>query len=430
VIQGPIIPTASEAARRIAAGSLTCEAYARACLDRIAEREPVVQAFAALDAAAALRAARALDAAPSRGPLNGIPFAVKDVIDTADLPTAMGSPIWKGHQPRADAASVALARGAGGLMLGKTVTAELAYVTPGPTTNPHNSGHTPGGSSSGSAAAVAAGMVPLAIGTQTGGSVLRPASFCGVVGFKPSYGAIPRAGMKLMADSLDTIGLMTRTVEDAALFFAVLSGDPPELLPDLPAAPRIGLCRTHLWDLAEPSAREAVEGAACRLEAAGAVLREITLPPSLAALTEARVTINDHEIGRSLSHEWAHHRKSLSARLARTVETGRAISRAAYVAALDAAESARSCFPEAMAGCDALLVLGASGEAPEGLGSTGDSRFQGLWTLLHGPAIGLPTHRGPQDLPVGIQLVAPRHADRHLLAVAHWVMARLGSPSA
>jgi amidase len=424
----PAIPTASEATRRIATGSLTAEAYTRACLDCIAAREPVVQAFAALDADAALRTARALDSAPSRGPLHGIPFAVKDVIDTTDLPTAMGSPIWQGYRPRADAASVALTLAAGGVMLGKTVTAELAYVAPGPTTNPHHSAHTPGGSSSGSAAAVAAGMVPLAIGTQTGGSVLRPASFCGVVGFKPSYGAIPRAGMKLMADSLDTIGLMTRTVEDAALFFAVLSGDSPEPVPDLPAAPRIGLCRTHLWDLAEPSSHEAVEDAARRLEAGGAVLREVRLPAAFAALTETRVTINDHEIGRSLAHEWAYHRESLSPRLAKAVETGRAIPRSAYVAAMEAAESARARFPQAMAGCDAFLVLGASGEAPEGLGSTGDSRFQGLWTLLHGPAIGLPTHRGPRGLPVGIQLVAPPHADRHLLAVAHWAMARLGSP--
>ncbi|MFC0388502.1 amidase [Muricoccus vinaceus] len=424
-----MIPTATEAARRIADGDLTAEAYLRACLDHVAAREPAVRAFAAIDTGATLRSARGLDAGPARGPLHGIPFAVKDVIDTADLPTGMGSSIWNGHRPRVDAACVALSRAAGGVMLGKTVTAELAYVSPGATTNPHDAAHTPGGSSSGSAAAVAAGMVPLALGTQTGGSVLRPASFCGVVGLKPSFGAIPRPGMKLMADSLDTIGLMARTVEDAALFLAVLTADPPEPLPDIPA-PRIGLCRTALWELAQPAAREAVEDAARRLEAAGATLRDVSLPPDFAGLTEARVTINDHEIARALADEWTNHREGLSERLAATVEKGRAIPRTAYAAAQGAAEFARARFPDAMAGCDALLTLGAAGEAPEGLASTGDSRFQGLWTLLHGPAIGLPTHRGPKGLPVGVQLVAPRHADRRLLAVARWAMDRLGSPFA
>jgi amidase len=424
-----MIPTATEAVSRIATGELSAEGYLRACLDRISEREPVIRAFAAIDPDAALRTARALDTGPRRGPLHGIPFAVKDVVDTAGLPTEMGSPIWRGYRPRADAASVALARAAGGVMLGKTVTAELAYVAPGPTTNPHAPAHTPGGSSSGSAAAVAAGMVPLALGTQTGASVLRPASFCGVVGLKPSYGVIPRAGMKLMADSLDTIGLVARTVEDVALFLAVLTADASEPLPEV-AAPRIGLCRTHLWDLAEPVAREAVEDAARRLEAVGATLRDVALPSDFAGLTEARVTINDHEIARALADEWEHHRDGLSERLATTVVKGRAMSRAAYAAAQEDAAAARARFPEAMQGCDALLVFGAAGEAPEGLALTGDSRFQGLWTLLHGPAIGLPTHRGPRGLPLGIQLVAPRHRDRHLLAVARWTMDRLGSPFA
>ena len=415
-------PTATEALRRIAAGTLTPGAYWQACRELVAAREPLVRAFVTLAPEVAPEVAQ--EAAP--GPLWGIPFAVKDVIDTAELPTQMGSPIWQGHRPRADAACVALARAAGAVLLGKTVTAELAYVTPGATTNPHDPAHTPGGSSSGSAAAVAAGMVPLALGTQTGGSVLRPASFCGVVGFKPSYGAIPRAGMKLMADSLDTIGLMARSVEDAALFHAVLSGDAPAPLLAI-AAPRIGLCRTHLWEMAEPEARAAVEDAAARLEAAGATIRDVDLPPAFAALTEARVTINDHEVARSLSDEWRRQREGLSPRLAAAVRHGLAIPRADYAAATQAAAEARAAFPAAMQGCDALLVLGAAGEAPPGLASTGDSRFQGLWTLLHGPAIGLPTHRGPRGLPVGIQLVAPQHRDGALLAVAQWVFDRLGS---
>jgi amidase len=416
----------TEAAARIASGGLTAAALAEACLARIEALEGTVRAFAALDAGATRAAARAADAAASRGPLHGVPFAVKDVIDTADLPTAMGSPIWAGHRPRADAACVALARAAGGILLGKTVTAEMAYVTPGATTNPHHAGHTPGGSSSGSAAAVAAGMVPLALGTQTGGSVLRPAFFCGVVGFKPSFGAIPRAGMKLMADSLDTIGLFARGVEDAAAFAAVLAGEPPAPLPALDAPPRLALCRTHLWDDAAAEGREAVLDAAARLRLAGVEVREMVLPLDLSALMAARNTINDYEIARALAHEWTWHRDALSPRLAQAIQAGWGIPLAAYRQAQRLAETARLSFAAAMDGLDALLVPGAAGEAPAGLGHTGDSRFQGLWTLLHGPAIGLPTHRGPRGLPVGVQLVAPRHADATLLAAAAWAMRRLG----
>lgn len=338
------------------------------------------------------------------------------MLDTADLPTAMGSPIWAGHRPRADAAVVAMMRAAGGVLLGKTVTAELAYVQPGPTTNPHDAAHTPGGSSSGSAAPVAAGMVPLALGTQTGGSILRPASFCGVVGFKPSFGVVPRFGLRLMSDSLDTIGVFARDVADVALWLGLFGVEARSL----DAPPRIAVCRMPLWAEADPAARAAVEQAAARLADAGAVVRELALPERFADFTATRVVINDVEIARSLAHEWRVARDRLSPRLAAAVEKGLGIGAAAYRQALGAAQAARAEIPALLRDVGALLVLGAAGEAPEGLGHTGDSRFRGLWTLLHGTAIGLPVSRGPRGLPVGVQLVAPQRQDARLLAVAAW----------
>src|SRR5207302_10646334 len=258
----PLSLSVRDAAQEIAAGRLTAEALASACLDRIAAREAVVGAWHYLDRDAALAAARQRDAEPPRGPLHGIPIAVKDLIDTADMPTGYGSPIYEGHRPAADAACVALARAAGAVALGKTVTTEFACFTAGKTANPHNPAHTPGGSSSGSAAAVGDGMVPLALGTQTAGSIIRPAAFCGVVGYKPSFGLIPRAGVKPLADSLDTIGTMAKNVADAAFFASILGGRPAlrhVAMPD--AAPRFGLYRTPMWAEAEPSTVAALDHA-------------------------------------------------------------------------------------------------------------------------------------------------------------------------
>src|SRR6266481_4890564 len=236
----PLSLSARAAAQEIAAGRLSAEALTAACLDRIAAREKVVGAWHHLDREAALEAARRCDASPPSGPLHGVPIAVKDLIDTADMPTGYGSAIYEGHRPAADAACVALARAAGAIVLGKTVTTEFACFTPGRTANPQNPAHTPGGSSSGSAAAVAAGMVPLAFGTQTAGSIIRPAAYCGVVGFKPSFGVIPRAGVKPLADSLDTIGTMARNVADAAFLAGILGGRPRLREVAMPAAPRFG----------------------------------------------------------------------------------------------------------------------------------------------------------------------------------------------
>ena len=419
--------SATDLGHRIARGEVTVEAVVRACLERIAERDGAVQAWAFLDPDLALDQARRLDRAATRGPLHGIPIGVKDVLDTAEMPTGMGSPIYKGHRPPADASCVALVRSAGAVILGKTVTAEFAGVTPGPTVNPLDPGRTPGGSSSGSAAALADLMVPVAFGTQTGGSILRPASFCGVVGFKPSYNAINRAGLKFAAESLDTIGLMARELDDIALFRAVLLGEPPAPLAAPAVPPRVGLCRTPLWRTAGPATVEAVEDAADRLGRAGAAVREVVLPAAFEGLSAARETINNVERARALAYEWANHRAAISAALADGIAKGLATPPAAYAEALALAARCRSALAAAFAGVDVLLAPCVPGEAPAGLAWTGDTRLQAFWTLLHVPTVSLPTHRGPAGLPVAVQVIGPAGGDARLLAAARWMWATLGS---
>jgi Asp-tRNA(Asn)/Glu-tRNA(Gln) amidotransferase A subunit family amidase len=420
--------SACEIVRAITDGEATCEAVVRDCLERIDAREKDVHAWANLDPELALRQARELDRARSRGPLHGVPIGVKDIIDTADLPTEMGSPIYRGHQPKIDAACVALTRAAGAVILGKTVTCEFAGMTPGATTNPHDFAHTPGGSSSGSGAAVADFMVPAAFGTQTGGSVIRPASHCGVFGFKPTFGAFSRKGVYPAAESLDTIGLIARSLDDLELLSAVLELRAPAPLAPLDRPPRIGLCRTPLWSTAQPETVAAIEDAAARLGRAGARVREIVLPEEFAGLRNAaRETINNYERAAAMGHEWSHHSERISERLRKRIEIGRAMPHAEYVAALQSGERCRARLAEVFAESDVLLAPCVNGEAPRGLAETGDPGFQAIWTILHTPALTLPTHRGPNGLPVGIQLVAARYADRHLFACAHWVWQQLGT---
>jgi Asp-tRNA(Asn)/Glu-tRNA(Gln) amidotransferase A subunit family amidase len=419
--------SAAEIARRIAAREITAEAVVADCLARIAEREPVVHAFAHVDPALALRQARDLDRGPIRGALHGVPVGIKDVIDTADQPTQMGSPIYGDHRPACDAACVALLRAAGAVILGKTVTAEFAGMTAGPTTNPHNPAHTPGGSSSGSAAAVADLMIPAALGTQTGGSVLRPAAYCGVIGYKPTFGAFNRAGLKFAAESLDTIGLMARSLDDIELVSSVLLGGKLGAPVALGAAPTIGLCRTPLWDTAAPETRHAVEDAAARLAKAGAGLREVVLPEDFAGLKNAaRETINNYERSKSMAAEWASHRDLISPKLARCIALGMEMPHEEYLGAVALGERCRARLPAIFEGFDLLLAPCVQGEAPVGLASTGDPGFQAIWTILHVPTLSLPTHSGPRGLPVGIQLIARRHDDQRLLASARWVWERLG----
>ncbi len=420
--------SATEIVARIASGAISAEEVVAACLERITAREGVVHAFAHIDGELALEAARALDRGPRRGVLHGVPIGIKDVIDTADQPTQMGSPIYQDYRPACDAACVALLRAAGAVILGKTVTCEFAGMTAGPTTNPHDPAHTPGGSSSGSGAAVADFMLPVALGTQTGGSVLRPAAYCGVIGYKPTFGAFNRAGLKFAAESLDTIGLMARTVDDIALVTAALIGGEQRSAATLGAAPKIGLCRTPLWDTAQPETQHAVEDAAARLQKAGAAVREVALPKEFAGLkTAARETINSYERSKSMAAEWASHADAISPKLSRCIRLGMEMPHADYLAALALGESCRARLPEIFEGFDVLLAPCVQGEAPLGLETTGDPGFQAIWTILHVPAITLPTHRGPHGLPVGIQLVARRCDDQRLFACAKWVLERLGS---
>ena len=418
---------AAETARAIAEGRITAEEAVASCLARIAGREAVVKAWAWLDPDHALAEARARDAAARPlGPLHGVPVGIKDIFDTADMPTQMGSPIYQGHRPAADAATVAILRAAGAVILGKTVTAEFAGTHPGATTNPHDAARTPGGSSQGSAAGVADFMVPVALGTQTGGSVLRPSSFCGIVGFKPSFGTFNRAGIKSAAESLDTIGLHARALEDVALLRDVLTGREPGGIAALARPPRIGICRTPLWHLAEPETVAAVDGAAAAARAAGAAVDEVTLPAAFDALADARRAINDYERARAMAHEWRTDRDRLSPAMRATVAGGLAIPYAEYRAALARTRDCRHLLDWLFDQWDALLAPAVNGEAPPGLDHAGDPAFQALWTMLHVPAIALPTHRGPNAMPVGIQLVARRGEDDLLLSVAAWVWARFG----
>ena len=308
--------SASDAARRLQRRELSAQALLRDCLARIEARESEVRAFVCLDAEAALAQARALDAGAVRGPLHGLPLAVKDIFDTHDLPTEMGSPIFAGHRPRVDAAAVALCREAGALVIGKTVTTEFANMTAGVTRNPFNPAHSPGGSSSGSAAAVADAMVPLALGTQTAGSIIRPAAFCGIVGIKPSFGRVPRAGVKPNADSMDTVGGFGRTVADAALLASVLAGDarlrtqaPPETL-------RIGLVQGPDWHQAEEDVIACWERAVRALTPQAARCEDAPLPPDFADVAAVQATIQAAETAQALAFEHRHHRAQLSEALA------------------------------------------------------------------------------------------------------------------
>jgi len=415
----PLSLSARTAAQDIAAGRLTSEALVAACLDRIAAREPTVGAWHYLDPEAALAAARQRDASPPSGPLHGIPIAVKDLIDTFDMPTGYGSVIYEGHRPAADAACVALARAAGAVVLGKTVTTEFACFTAGKTANPKNPAHTPGGSSSGSAAAVADGMAPLGFGTQTAGSVIRPAAFCGCIGYKPSFGTIPRAGVKMLCDSLDTIGVMARSVDDAAFFTGVLAERPAlRNLAMPPAPPRIGIYRTPVWGEAEPSAVAAMDHARASLEKAGAWTAEIVVPAEHQGLTAAEETVMGFELVRSLAHERIRHSAELSPRLAQQLDQGMTVGAAEYDAAVAETAMARAKLDGFFGPCDAMLVPAAPGEAPQGLGYTGNPVFNRMWTLLGTPCITLPAIWGESGLPTGVQLVGRIGDDTRLLAAA------------
>ena len=416
--------TAAEAAQAIARGAMSSIELTQACLDRIHAREAAIGAWTHLDDEAALAQARDRDQRSVQGPLHGVPVGIKDLIDTYDMPTAYGSPIYAGHQSVGDAACVELLRAAGAVILGKTVTTEFAMYTPGKTANPHNPGHTPGGSSSGSAAAVADAMAPLALGTQTAGSIIRPASFCGVVGYKPTHGQFPVAGIKALSQTLDTLGGFARSVVDLALLRAAMLGTPTTLEP-LAEPPRIGVYRTPQWAEATPDTQRALETAAQQLAADGAEVRNVEMPSEYADLVAAQEAIQGFEGVRCCAYELQHHREQLSSRLLELMEAGRQTSYATYADALALTERCRRHLDTVFNTYDALLAPSAPGEAPAGLSATGNPLFNRMWTLLHTPTVNLPGYVGANDLPVGVQVIGPIGADDRLLALANWMHARL-----
>ena len=418
--------TAVDAARRIENGSLTADALVRAYLDRIAEREAAVGAWQHLDPQQAIAAAQALDRGPRRGALHGIPIGVKDIMDTGDMPTTYGSRVYEGHRPKADAACVALARAAGGLVLGKTVTTEFAAGAPGKTRHPHNAAHTPGGSSSGSAAGVADRMIPLGFGTQTAGSIIRPSSFCGVVGYKPSFGTIAISGTKTLAESFDTIGGIANSVADVALFVGALAGRPGLVPRDSHPRPRIGFFRTAQWERAEPACRRVMEDAARTLSRAGATVSDRAPFPPLDRVADVHLTHMNYEMARNLAWERTRHWDLLAPRSVETLTTAVQITAEQYDEARRRTFEARARAGELFGEFDALLVPAAPGEAPARLDMTGDPLFNRTWTSLHSPCVTVPAGRGDAGLPIGVQLVGRLWDDARLLAVAQFAEQAFG----
>lgn len=403
---------------QIVAGTISSAEVARHVAARIEALEPAVGAWHFYDAARLQAEARRLDGLADRGPLHGVPVAIKDVIDTVDMPTGYGSALYEGFRPASDASCVALLRQAGALIVGKTVSTEFAFKGPGKTRHPFDPGRTPGGSSSGSAAAVAAGMVPFALGTQTSGSTIRPAAFCGIVGYKPSFGLIDRTGIKVLADSLDTIGLFARTVGDIAMVAALLSGRPSMAREAALAAPRLAVFRTPFWDLADADAQDAFEESLRKLARGGARLEAIEDPGDFAALLSAHETIMQWEVPRALAYERLAGSHALQPATREGIAPLASLTAEAYDAACALAAAQALRWARALDGFDALVTLPARGEAPEGLASTGDPIFNRGWTQLRLPCVTVPAGHGASGLPLGLQLVGAPGADCLLLAAA------------
>ena len=434
---------ALDARERLAGGAATAVELAAACLRRIADRDDAVQAWAFLDERHALAQAEAVDAyrrtgAPI-GSLHGLPVGIKDIIDTRDLPTENGNALDRGRRPTDDAWLVARLRAAGAVILGKTVTTECAYLAPAKTRNPHDPERSPGGSSSGSAAAVASGMVPLAVGTQTGGSVIRPASFCGVVGFKPTFGLVPRTGVLRTSQHLDTVGTFARTIEDAAVLADAIAGQdhadpdtvpmaPPRLLDialsEPPVSPQLAYVKTPAWSGIEP---DCAEGFAELVEALGDRCDEVELPAVFAEGATAHRRIMLAEIAHNLRHYYDRGADRLAGETRAAVEEGRAISAAEYLSSLDWRNPLYAGVEEIFERYDAIFTPAAPGEAPAGLRSTGSSAFNVLWSLLGVPAVSLPLLSGRNGLPIGVQLVGRRGNDGRLLRTARWLARTLAS---
>jgi Asp-tRNA(Asn)/Glu-tRNA(Gln) amidotransferase A subunit family amidase len=438
--------TALDARDGMARGAFRAAEYVEACLARVDAREAEVGAFAFLDKEIARANAKACDGyratGRSLGSLHGLPVAVKDIIDTADMPTENGTPIDAGRKPKKDAVVGQMLRRAGAVVMGKTVTTELASMHPRGTRNPHHAEHTPGGSSSGSAAAVAAGMAPLALGTQTNGSVIRPASYCGIVGFKPSFGLIPRTGVLLQCRPLDTVGVFARTVADAAVLADALAGfdagdpdtrlmAPPRLLDvaltEPPVTPALAFVKGPAWERAEPAT---VAAFAELTDALREVCEEMVLPDAFAGSAAAMRTLTHVGLARNYGAYYDRGAGQLSDFMRGAIEEGRGIAAVDYLAALDQCGIFKVGLEMVLDSCDAIVTPAAAGEAPRGFDSTGDPAFCSLWSLCGVPAISLPLLQGPNGLPVGVQLVGRRGEDARLLRTARWLATRLAGDTA
>jgi Asp-tRNA(Asn)/Glu-tRNA(Gln) amidotransferase A subunit family amidase len=406
-------------ARAIEAGELTPAHALDLCADAIAHREGEVGAFVTLDLDGARQAAQAPGVKDK--PLRGLAVALKDIFDTADMPTEYGSAVYRGHRPRADAALVSMIRRNGGALIGKTVTTEFAHRDPGKTRNPHNLAHTPGGSSSGSAAGVAAGFFPIAVGTQTGGSMIRPASYCGVAGFKPSYRLLPTVGVKCVSWHLDTAGLFAASVADVAFAAAAISDRDLRVDRTAPSSPRIGVLRDQPWPAASGDMAAALDKVARAASHANARVRDIALAPVLAAAYRAHTTIQAYEGARSLASEYERSRDKLGPGVRELVESGLAIGADAYDEARGAASQARRALGDLMADIDVILSPSAPGAAPKGLASTGAATFNRLWTLMGTPCVNVPGLADPNGMPLGIQVIGRFGRDRQALEAALFV---------
>jgi Asp-tRNA(Asn)/Glu-tRNA(Gln) amidotransferase A subunit family amidase len=436
--------TLTEVAAHIRDGRIKSAELVHDCLARISEIDPDVQAWAFLDRDLAMRQAEAADLhrmqGRSLGPLHGVPVGIKDILDTNDMPTEFGSPVWAGRTPRQDAFAVARLRADGAIILGKTVTTEYAYFHPGKTRNPHDHARTPGGSSSGSAAAVAAYMVPGAVGTQTNGSVIRPAAFCGVVGFKPTHGLVPRSGVLTMSRSLDQIGVFTRSVEDAALLAESIVGfdeDDPDTRPvarppfatiaasEPPLPPRFAFVKSPVWDQAEAVTRDAF---GALVEALGEAVTAVDLSPGFAHAVDFHRTIMEVEMAHNLRRDYEKFGGQLSDKLRSLIERGRGQKGVDYMAATAAAGPLNAALDELFNEYDAIITPAAPGEPPAGLESTGNPIFCTIWTYLGTPAISLPLLQSEAELPLGVQLVGKRGLDARLLRTARWLVNTLTQP--
>jgi Asp-tRNA(Asn)/Glu-tRNA(Gln) amidotransferase A subunit family amidase len=423
--------SATQAAAAIRARKVTSKDLVNACLRRISERDDAVQAWAHLDPDYAIAQAKRADAAvlanEPLGALHGVPVGVKDVIDTQDYPTENGTPVFTGRRPEVDAAVVAALRAAGAVILGKTVTTELAFFGPGKTRNPHDPERTPGGSSSGSAAAVADQQIPLALGTQTAGSLLRPASYCGCIGFKPTFGLLPREGVLAQSAPLDTIGGYARTIADLALLIDVLSGDTRQPLSAAVAGaskagqPRLAFVRTAAWPQGDAAMQDAITAFAARIGAT-----EVELPESFARGIKAQQAVQFRDIARNYGPILDANPDVMSAKLAEVIAQGRSVSDAQYDDALAQRDPLNSEFEALFRAYDAVLTPAAAGIAPNGLGATGSPAFNALWTFLGVPAISLPLLQ-VDELPLGVQLVTQRGRDGELMHLSQALLSAGGA---